>query len=485
MSGESVRARTSDSTAAKARDIRARHAAHCQRMTSTDSVELIAREENVRSSTVWGWLKLSRGPTEVDAPPDQSNPAEKRRPGMTQRTLAHKVWQATRFVDVFRLLGAGVTLFWMNTIMQIHELGEDCMLGFGAPGDAYRSRKELAEAGGLTEAELDDLIWRGLLIETEGGALAMPYRFGLRPRERFGQGPSRPPKPDRRQGTLGPMGLPSRPDSNRSPIGVQPESEAKIGPDSDRSPAVLTAGVRLAGGESTTTTTTKKEESLLLGGGLVTACEAGAPPDSDRTPVVDSNLTPAAPPLPHVTLAAELAAITGRPGQPTPTDLNAVKTCLDSGATPDGFRKFVEGRMTREKLRADPPTLSWLAKGYLDVVRNPRPATPIAPTPVSAPEPPEDPAATVALIHPEERDNDRLVECWPDHRGHLRTIVPEAEYRTWIRGMKLGGLDGDEIVMLFDRSFQSDWVAGHYGPQLTAWWKGVYPEAHRVVCRAP
>lgn len=104
-------------------------------------------------------------------------------------------------------------------------------------------------------------------------------------------------------------------------------------------------------------------------------------------------------------------------------------------------------------------------------------------TPCGGPEPPEDPAATVALIHPHEPDNALLVERWPAFRTMLKTEAPEAEYRSWLRGMKLGGLDGDEIVMLFISDPVRDWVTRNFGSRLNAWWKTEYPEAHRVVCR--
>lgn len=98
-------------------------------------------------------------------------------------------------------------------------------------------------------------------------------------------------------------------------------------------------------------------------------------------------------------------------------------------------------------------------------------------------EPPEDPAATVALLNPTDPDNARLVERWPEARAAMRTEAPEAEYRSWLRGMRLGGLDGDEIVMLVASGFVSDWVRDHYGPRINAWWKARYPAAHRVVFR--
>ncbi len=96
-----------------------------------------------------------------DLPAAGEAPAPKPKPRMTQRTLLHRAWIAMCMINVFRLLGDAVAMFWLRTVLEIHELGEGNGLSFGEPGDAYRSRREFAEAAGRTEAELDDLVHRG------------------------------------------------------------------------------------------------------------------------------------------------------------------------------------------------------------------------------------------------------------------------------------------------------------------------------------
>lgn len=478
MPGESARARPTDATLTRARDILLRHDTQCLRMTSTASVEMIAREENVRPSTVWNWISVARGgPTVVGEPPTIEIIRPPTKP-MSERAIAGRAW-VTWHLDVrFRRLTERTILFWTEMVVAVHRIGDGFGLSFGDAG--FDGRSDFAEACG-GDAETLSLLARRKLIDDSGDAIALPRGLGITPRERVGGKLMPRSGADRRQGTLGPMGLTTsrpKPESDRS----QPESEASDSGnaecDSDRSPAVLATGVDLAGGESTNTNKTKREDSPLFGVGQDIPGEREAKPDSGDSDPPDSGATPAGV-LPHVALAADVLAIIGRPGHATPTDLNAVKTCLQSGGTPDGLRDFATGRMSRDRFRKDPPTVSYLARGYLDALT----ATPVIPAaPVHAPpapEPPEDPAATIACLN-DDPDNPLLVAAWEPLRASLKAQLTEAEYRTWVRDMKLGGLDGDEIVLLLPNQFACDRVRDHYGARIRGLWKQAYPEARRV-----
>jgi hypothetical protein len=498
MPGETARARPSD-TMAKARKVLARHDTQCVTMTSTASVELIAREENVRASTVWNWISVARGgPTEVGEAQQSPEPRPPPKP-MSERVVAGRAWLTWHLDERFLRLEPRAIIFWTQMVVAVHRLGDGFGLTFADAG--FDDRADFA-ASCRGDEPLLAMLGRRRLIDDLGDAIALPRGLGLTPRERIG-GKLIPamrsgPALDRRQGSLGPMALPaprepeSGPESNRSPDRSQPESGANDSGfasfDSDRSPS----GVGLAGGEGTKKTNTKREESLAFGVGLDTAGEAGERPDSGTTPagtpVGDPSLTPVGTPArpPHVALAADVMAITGRPGHATPSDLNAVKTCLDSGGTPDGLREFATLRMGRDRYRKDPPTVSYLAKGYLDALAA-TPAAPIVkPDAPPAPEPPEDPAATVRLLHQDD-DNPRLVAAWAPTRTELRAELGEGAWHL-CRHMILGGLEGDEIVILLHTPFICDQVRERYGPRVETSLLRAYPEARRVdfrVTRGP
>jgi chromosomal replication initiator protein len=72
---------------------------------------------------------------------------------------------------------------------------------------------------------------------------------------------------------------------------------------------------------------------------------------------------------------------------------------------------------------------------------------------------------------------------WTRVRGKLRSEAGEAEYRSWLRQMTLGSLDGDEITVYLPTHFLRDWVRGHYGARLNMLWQAENPAVHRVDVR--
>jgi len=69
---------------------------------------------------------------------------------------------------------------------------------------------------------------------------------------------------------------------------------------------------------------------------------------------------------------------------------------------------------------------------------------------------------------------------WAKIRARLRSEVGEVEYRTWLRQMSLGGIEGDEVVIQLPTRFLRDWVNSHYGDRLRALWQAEVPTIRRV-----
>jgi len=78
---------------------------------------------------------------------------------------------------------------------------------------------------------------------------------------------------------------------------------------------------------------------------------------------------------------------------------------------------------------------------------------------------------------------DPLANQWARVRGRLREEVGEVEYRTWLKQMTLGGLDGDEIAVTLPTRFLRDWVRQHYGDRLVALWRSENTQVERVDIR--
>ena len=64
-----------------------------------------------------------------------------------------------------------------------------------------------------------------------------------------------------------------------------------------------------------------------------------------------------------------------------------------------------------------------------------------------------------------------LAEQWARIRGRLQNEVGDVEYRTWLRQMSLGDLQGDEVTVRLPSRFLRDWVRSHYGDRLNALWR--------------
>lgn len=91
--------------------------------------------------------------------------------------------------------------------------------------------------------------------------------------------------------------------------------------------------------------------------------------------------------------------------------------------------------------------------------------------------------ASVMTVGQRSRDEPQLAAQWARVRGRLQTEVGDVEYRTWLRQMSLGGLDGDEVTVRLPTRFLRDWVRTHYGDRLNALWQAENRRVRRVDIR--
>ncbi len=87
-------------------------------------------------------------------------------------------------------------------------------------------------------------------------------------------------------------------------------------------------------------------------------------------------------------------------------------------------------------------------------------------------------AADLETIMPSPRHP--LDAHWLRICSRLQNEVGDVEYRTWLRQIRLGEADGDEVVLLLPTRFLRDWVRNQYGDRLSALWHAEVPEIRRV-----
>ncbi len=78
---------------------------------------------------------------------------------------------------------------------------------------------------------------------------------------------------------------------------------------------------------------------------------------------------------------------------------------------------------------------------------------------------------------------DQAHEAWDRIRIRLQNDVGDVEYRTWLRQVTLGGIDGDEVTLFLPTRFLRDWVHGQYSDRLTTLWCAEYPLIKRIDVR--
>jgi chromosomal replication initiator protein len=77
-----------------------------------------------------------------------------------------------------------------------------------------------------------------------------------------------------------------------------------------------------------------------------------------------------------------------------------------------------------------------------------------------------------------------LANQWASVRSKLQQEVGEVEYRTWLKQVTLGGLDGNDLTLMLPTRFLRDWVSKEYGSLIASLWQTVNPAVHRVDIRA-
>jgi chromosomal replication initiator protein len=77
-----------------------------------------------------------------------------------------------------------------------------------------------------------------------------------------------------------------------------------------------------------------------------------------------------------------------------------------------------------------------------------------------------------------------LANQWGSVRARLQQEVGDVEYRTWLKQVALGGMDGDELTLILPTRFLRDWVSKEYGGLLTALWQAQNPLVRRIDIRA-
>jgi chromosomal replication initiator protein len=72
---------------------------------------------------------------------------------------------------------------------------------------------------------------------------------------------------------------------------------------------------------------------------------------------------------------------------------------------------------------------------------------------------------------------------WMRIRTRLQQDVGDVEYRSWLRQMTLGGIEGDEVTVLLPTRFLRDWVRTHYGERISLLWQQANPTIRHVEIR--
>ena len=179
-----VETTTRDTTRAKAREVAAL-------VDQNWSVAAIAERQCLTERRVRQLLAIaasdgaSTEPSEQE-PVKQTESPQAPRARMTRRTLLDRAWIAMHLDRRLWTMDGAKRMFWLESVVTIHELGDSTGLAFGEYGSGFESRAEFASAHGGSEAELDALFRRGLLLDLDGGGIGLPANLGLKPRERAG-----------------------------------------------------------------------------------------------------------------------------------------------------------------------------------------------------------------------------------------------------------------------------------------------------------
>lgn len=85
--------------------------------------------------------------------------------------------------------------------------------------------------------------------------------------------------------------------------------------------------------------------------------------------------------------------------------------------------------------------------------------------------------------HGVETGEPQIATQWARIRGRLQADVGDVEYRTWLKQMTLGSVDGEEVTVHLPSRFLRDWVRSHYGEKITRLWQQENPRIRHVDIR--
>jgi chromosomal replication initiator protein len=91
---------------------------------------------------------------------------------------------------------------------------------------------------------------------------------------------------------------------------------------------------------------------------------------------------------------------------------------------------------------------------------------------------------TMARSMSEPLNDGNLVNQWASVRIKLQQEVGDVEYRTWLKQVALGGLNGDELTLVLPTRFLRDWVSKEYGGLIEAIWQTENPAVRSIEIRA-
>jgi chromosomal replication initiator protein len=91
---------------------------------------------------------------------------------------------------------------------------------------------------------------------------------------------------------------------------------------------------------------------------------------------------------------------------------------------------------------------------------------------------------TVTRSMSDSQRDSNLANQWASVRAKLQQEVGDVEYRTWLKQVALGGLAGDELLLMLPTRFLRDWVSKEYGALIAALWQLENPAIRGVEIRA-
>ncbi len=91
---------------------------------------------------------------------------------------------------------------------------------------------------------------------------------------------------------------------------------------------------------------------------------------------------------------------------------------------------------------------------------------------------------TMTRLSSETVQDGHLVTQWATVRAKLQLEVGDVEYRTWLKQVALGGLNGDDLILILPTRFLRDWVAKEYGALIETIWQTVNASIRSIEIRA-